>query len=174
MNLNRANSAFTLIEMLVTVSLLTLLMGLAVVNYKQLFLSSKLSAAAQGLGDHFALAVSKSYTTGKANTLMFDLTAGRYWIHEGSGEDTEGKDLLERSLGKGVKFADVQVGYEMYQPPGTLSIEVSPLGVTSDFVVNLEDESGRAYAVSMNALTQSVKYYDGYAEYAETQDAPAE
>jgi prepilin-type N-terminal cleavage/methylation domain-containing protein len=171
--MNRFNS-FTLIELLVTITLMTILMCAAVVNYRYLFSSSKLSAAAQGLGDHFALAVSKSYTTGKTNTLIFDLTAGKYWIHEGSNEDAEGKDLLVRSLGAGVKFADVQVGEEMYQSPGTLSIEVSPLGVTSDFVVNLEDDSGRAYAVAMNSLTQSVKYYEEYTEYAATQDAPAE
>jgi len=171
---NTTSGGFTLIETLVTIAILGLVMGLFTANYKAMFSSSRLSAAAHGLGDHFVFTVSRSYTTGKGNTLMFDLTGGRYWIHMGSEEDTEARDVCIRSLGKGIKFTDIQVGNEKYEPPGTLSIEVSPLGVTSDFVVNIEDDREKQFAVAMNSLVQSVRYYEEYTDYATLQTATPE
>lgn len=170
----RNKTAFTLIEIMVTLALLGLIFGLLTVNYRVMFSGTRVSAAARALGDHFALAVSRSYTTASFHTLMFDLEIGEYWIRTGTEGDEDAREVMRRSLGKGVRFANVHVGYELYEPPGTLAIEVSPLGVTSDFIINLEDSSGEEYAVSMNALVQSVTYYNEHVDYEALQEIPDE
>ena len=81
-------------------------------------------------------------------------------------------EILKRSLADGVEFSDVQIGYEQYEPPGTLSVEISPLGITNDVVVNLKDEKENELALSLDSIVQGVEYYDTYTHYEELQDVP--
>jgi hypothetical protein len=138
-----------------------------------MFARTRLQASGQGIADHFAFAISRSYTTGTYHTLVFDLSTGFYWIQEGREDEEEATKLLKRRLIKGVKFSEIHVGYDTYTAPGTLSVEVSPLGVTNDVIVNLEDEQETAYAVSLNALVQRVESYDEHKTYEDLQDVPA-
>ncbi len=154
----RHTRAFTLIELVVVLAVLGLLAAAAAVKFHGLFGRTRLQAAARGLGDHFALAVRRAYVTGGYHTLVFDLETGRYWIKEGR-RDEEGRSFLMRRLVRGVSFADIQVGGNLYVPPGTLSVEISPLGVTNDLLVNLQDSEGGEAAVWLNALVQSVEYF---------------
>ncbi len=165
-------NGFTLLEVIVTLAVLGLVFAVTTANFHTLFASSRLEAAGRGLGDHFACAVSRAYTTGRYHTLVFDLTGGTYAIREGREEDAS-PEILKSRLGKGIKFTDIQVGYDTYAPPGTLSVEISPLGVTNDVLVNLEDEKGRAVAVSLNALVQSVRFFEEHKTYEELQDDPS-
>ena len=165
-------SGFTLLEIVVTLGLLGLVFAAATVRFNAMFRTSRLEAGGRGLGDHFAFAVSRAYTTGAYHTLVFDLAAGRYGILPGR-EDQQAGQLLKRRLPKGVAITDIQVGYDLYAAPGTLAIEISPLGVTNDVLINLEDERGAALAVSLNALVQRVEYFDAYTTYEELNDVPA-
>jgi prepilin-type N-terminal cleavage/methylation domain-containing protein len=161
---------FTLIEILVTLAILGLVFSVVTFNFRGMFETSRLKASARALGDNFAVAVSRAYTTGTFHTLVFDLDAGCCRVRQGREGDEDAEDVIDYRLAGGVSFKDIQVGYEKYEPPGTLSIEVSPLGVTSDFIVNLEDASGLGFAVSMNALVQSVKYHERNTDYEDLQD----
>lgn len=164
-------SGFTLLEIVVVLALVGLIFGAATTRFETMFRAGRLQAGARGLGDHFAYVISRSYTAGKYHTMTFDLTAGGYWFTEGR-QDEESPAILKRGLAKGVAFADIQLGYDTYTPPGTLSIEVSPIGVTNDVLINLEDDEGGAGAVWLNAFVQSVTYFDEHKEYEELQDVP--
>lgn len=161
---------FTLLEVLVTLAIVGLVLGVATTRFHTLFARSRLEASGQGLGDHFAVAISRSYTTGRYHTLVFDLTSGAYWIQPGRQDDESATPLLERRLSRGVRFTDIQLGSAEYRAPGVLSVEVSPLGVTNDILVNLEDEEERTMAVFLNALVQGIEFHDAYTTYAELQD----
>ncbi len=163
---------FTLLEILIALGMLALIYAMATARFHGLFAMSRLAASGQGIGDHFTYAVSRAYTTGTYHTLTFDLTGGRYWIELGR-EDTEATKILKRRLAGGVTITDIQIGYDRYTPPGSLSIEISPLGVTNDVIVNLQDENERAFAVSLNALIQRIEYFEERKEYEDLQDVPA-
>ncbi len=167
-----ARHGFTLLELLVVIGLIGLIFGVATARFDRIFVRTRLQASGHGLADHFAYAIQRAYTTGAYHTFVLDLTAGRYWIKLGR-ENEDAQTLLRRSLGTGVRFVDVQVAYETYTPPGVLQIEISPLGVTNDVVINLQDAQGMELAVSLNALVQGVEFYDEHKEYGELQDVPA-
>lgn len=170
--MRRTGHGFTLIEMLVTLALLGLVFGVATMKFHVLFSRSRLQAGAHGVGDHFAYAINRAYTTGRHQTLVFDLGHQAYWVRPGREDEAGGAVLLKRRLARGTSFADIQVGYDRYQPPGLLSIEVSPLGITNDIIVNLTDEKQNVQAVCLYALAQRVAYRDGHCDYGEVQDAP--
>jgi len=65
------------------------------------------------------------------------------------------------------------VAFQTYLPPGVLQIEISPLGVTNDIVINLRDAREKELAVALNALVQSIEYFDERKDYEELQDDPA-
>ena len=164
---------FTLIEMVVALAVLGLVFAVSAARFNRMFSGTRLEAAARGLGDHFAYAVSRAYTTGKYHTIEFDLGAGRYWLKPGR-EDEEGVKLLERGLGSGVRFTDIQSEGETYSPPGVLSVEVSPLGFTGDLLVNLEDEAGNAMAVELDSMVQGIHRREGYETWDEFQSGSSE
>ena len=66
-----------------------------------------------------------------------------------------------------------ELAVEAGLPPGVLQIEISPLGVTNDVVINLQDAREMELAVALNALVQSVEYFDEHKDYEELQDVPA-
>jgi prepilin-type N-terminal cleavage/methylation domain-containing protein len=165
-------AAFTLLEILVALALLALIFGVATGRFHSLFARTRLQASGQGIADHFAYAVNRAYTTGKYHTIVFDLEAGSYWIKLGR-EDEEAAEILRRKLARGVQFTDIQVGHDTYESPGSLSVEISSLGVTNDVVINLEDEKEASFSLWLNALVQGVDYFDEHKTYEELQEAPA-
>lgn len=165
-------NGFTLLELLVAFGLVALIFTVATARFDRIFVRTHLQASGHGLADHFAYAIQRAYTTGTYHSFVLDLAAGRYWIKLGR-ESADAQALLKRSLGTGVRFVDVQVGYNVYTPPGLLQIEISPLGVTNDVVINLEDAQRMELAVALNALVQGVEFYDERKDYEELQDVPA-
>jgi len=153
------------------VALIATLLVVATARFDRIFARTRLEAGARGIADHFAYAIRSAYTSGSYRTLVLDLGANRYSIKPGR-EAEESAPLLRRRLPTGVKFTDVQVGHDAYVAPGVLSIEVSPLGITNDVLVNLEDERRQARAVWLQSLVQGVRYFDEYTSYEELQEAP--
>jgi prepilin-type N-terminal cleavage/methylation domain-containing protein len=162
---------FTLIELLIVVGLIATLLVVATARFDRIFTRTRLEAGARGVADHFAYAIRSAYTAGSYKTLVLDLRGNGYSIKTGR-ESGESAPILRRRLPAGVKFTDVQVGHDTYTPPGILSIEVSPLGITNDVLVNLEDESKGARAVWMQSLVQGVRYFDEYTSYEDLQESP--
>lgn len=167
---SRCRHGFTLLEILVALALVALVLAAASTRFDRLFATTRLSASARGIGDHVAYAIGRSYTAGSYHTLQFDLETGSYWIEVGRAEEA-GEPILKRRLGKGVTFTDIEAAGETYLPPGTLSIEVSPLGITNDIIVNLEDERGAAAGLHVNALVQGITYFEEHATLEEYEDA---
>jgi len=169
--MTRRTRGLTLLEILVAVTLIGVIFSMATIRFHSLFARTRLQASGQGLADHFAYAVSRAYTTGSYQTFVFDLENRRYWIKLGR-EAEETTEILRRSLADGVEFTDVQIGHEQYEPPGTLSVEISPLGVTNDVVINLRDEKEKELALFLDSIVQGVEYFDTYTRYEELQDVP--
>jgi type II secretion system protein H len=155
---------FTLVELAVVVAIIGLILASVAIRFDSLTTSARLRSSAREIASTIGLAHSQATSTGRAQTVVFDTDNNQYWIEDSS----EGQgDWLPRtrSLYRDITFEDIQVGEEVYSERGTLSIEISPLGITSACMVHLEAEGGGQMTLEVCPLTGTVRFYDGYKEY---------
>ena len=162
----RRRSGFTLVELVAVVTLLGLMLTFVTLRLDGLTASSRLRASAREVGAVVGCAFSEAVSSGSTRSLCFDIERGEIWV----GRDLEtpreeGEDL--RRLYDDVKFRDVQVGERVYEEPGVLSMEISPLGIGSDALVHLRSETGAEMTVEIRPLTGTVRFHEGYLEYEE-------
>lgn len=151
---------FTLFELLITLSLLGLIFALSTVKFTRMFAGSRLKTAALGVRDLFSYGISRAYTTGKYHTIVFDLSNGKYWLKIGREDVEEAEEILKRSLGKGITFSEITVSANTYTPPGTLEVEISPLGVTNDLLITIEDSESRKLSIELDSLVQRIVFHE--------------
>ncbi len=165
----RENGGFTLVEMVVVVAIIGLILASVAIRFDSLTVSARLRASAREIASTIGLAHSQACSTGRAQTMVFDTDNQQYWIESSAGEEQDGQWLpRKRTLYRDITFEDIQVGEEMYgggERRGTLSIEISPLGITSACMVHLEAEGGTQITLEVCPLTGMVRFYDGYKEY---------
>ena len=165
------NCGFTLVELVVVVVIIGLILASVAIRFDSLTVSARLRASAREIASTIGLAHSQACSTGRAQTIVFDTDNQQYWIESDSGEEPDNEWLpKKRTLYRDITFEDIQVGEEMYSERGTLSIEVSPLGVTSACMVHLEAEGGAQMTLEVCPLTGMVRFYDGYEEYEPPED----
>jgi prepilin-type N-terminal cleavage/methylation domain-containing protein len=161
----RTGKGFTLIELVVVVAIIGMLLASVAIRFDSLTVSARLRASAREIASTIGLAHSRASSTGRAQTLVFDTDNQQYWIDSSSEEGDASESPRIRSLYRSIAFKDIQVGEELYGERGTLSIEISPLGVTSACMIHLEAEGGGEMTLEVCPLTGSVRFYDGYREY---------
>jgi type II secretion system protein H len=159
---SRCSGGFTLIELVVVVAIVGMVLASVAIRFDSLTVSARLRASAREIASTIGLAHSRASATGRAQTIVFDTGNQQYWI-ESSAE--EGQPSTARSLYRSISFRDIQVGEELYGERGTLSIEISPLGITSACMIHLEAEGGGEMTLEVCPLTGSVRFYEGYREY---------
>jgi type II secretion system protein H len=157
--------AFTLIELVVVVAIIGLILASVAIRFDTVTVSARLRASAREIASTIGLAHSQASSTGKPQKIVFDTDSQMFWVESGA-EAQDGEWLpQQRALYRDVTFRDIQVGEEVYSERGTLSIEISPLGITSACMVHLEAEGGGEITLELCPLTGMVRFYDGYKEY---------
>ncbi len=161
----RITGGFTLIELVVVVAIVGMLLASVAIRFDSLTVSARLRASAREIASTIGLAHSRASSTGRAQTLIFDTDNQQYWIESPTGEGEQSQSPRIRGLYRNISFKDIQVGDELYGEQGTLSIEISPLGVTSACMIHLEADGGGEMTLEVCPLTGSVRFYEGYREY---------
>jgi len=158
---------YTLIEMAVVVVIISILFSGVAVRFDTLTEGSRLRASSREVGDTVTLAFSQALVTREKHTLVFETESGAYWIAtEDDPDGTLGEAVAKRRhLYRGVRFKDVQVGQTVYEEEGEVKIDVSPLGISSSFVVHLQNDQEKEMTLRVNPLTGTVTYYDEYVDY---------
>jgi type II secretion system protein H len=156
---------FTLVELVVVVAIIGLILASVAIRFDSVTVSARLRSSAREIASTIGLAHSQASSTGRAQTFVFDTDNQQFWIESGAQEHDKEWLPKQRSLYRDITFKDIQVGEEVYSERGTLSIEISPLGVTSACMVHLEAEGGGEMTLEICPLTGTVRFYDGYKEY---------
>jgi type II secretion system protein H len=166
----RSEGAFTLIELVVVVAIVGLVLSTVAIRFDSVTQSARLRASAREIASTVGLAHSQAGSTGTAHNIVFDTDNSQYWIEPEQG--VSGRDWLPRKryLYRDIEFKDIQVGEEVYSERGTLSIGISPLGITSACMVHLQSQEGQELTVEVCPLTGMVRFYDGYQEYEPPED----
>jgi len=158
----RRPSGFTLIELVVVVAIVGMLLASVAIRFDSLTVSARLRASAREIASTIGLAHSRASATGRAQTIVFDTDSQQYWIESSAQEE---RASAARGLYRSISFRDIQIGDELYGERGTLSIEISPLGITSACMIHLEAEGGGEMTLEVCPLTGSVRFFEGYVEY---------
>lgn len=138
-----SSKGFTLIEMLVVISLIVMIFVLAMPNISSSFRLS-LSSTARGMASVITEAYNASVITGKVYRVAFDLKKNTYWIEQGGTQV-----LLDTKESK-----DKEEARRKFMKPGETA---PPSGFTMDTTITRKKQSlptGVTYEDVMNELSK--------------------
>lgn len=176
----RDRAAYTLVEMIVALAILSILLVVLVTRTDSLTPGSRLAAGAREVGAAVRYASSESVTSGKTWWLTYDLDDDEYWIVTprtdleerifGKGrsptgrEDDKKRRRFVRGLPTGVHFKDLVLGEADVREKKEHKLEFSPLGLSPAHTVHLQYEEDRELqlTVAVNPLTGEAVILEGY------------
>jgi hypothetical protein len=148
------------------VVILGLMLTFVTVRLDGLTAASRIRASAREVGAAVGVGFSSAVASGAPRALCFDIETGEYWVGTGAESPREEAELRRR-LYEDVAFEDVQVGSQVFEERGVLSLEISPLGIGTDSMIHLRSETGTRMTIEIRPLTGTVRYHEGYVEYEE-------
>lgn len=178
-----ARRGFTLIELMVVLTILVLLAGLTAPSFVRQYYEAKLRASARDLVALMQYARSQAVVEGTTYRLNVDRDGGRVWItyYQGESDETgadepryvEDESVLgaSRKLPEGVTIRELQLGDEalaqlsdealeeinalqaQLNDEGTPFISFGPRGTTDGARILLENDYGDRLGVSLDAIT---------------------
>lgn len=171
--------AFTLIELLLTTTLLILAVSFVVIAVENLVPSFRIEGAARELGTTVADVQATAAVTGRLHGVVYDLNNAQYWIlappetEDGEEDRWENDDdpleearrleaLEPFSLHDGVNFKDVALGGSRIKTTGRVKILFEPNGAGPPHAVHLIDEEDNEFTVEVNPFAGTVEFREGF------------
>jgi type II secretory pathway pseudopilin PulG len=182
----RSRKAFTLIELLLTTTLLVMLVTAVVVNVEGIIPEYRLEGAAREIGATAAEVQSTAALTGKIHGIVYDITAGEYWIlappemteeeaaAEANGTESARERKSERELlvplnpfrlHGSLSIKDISLGGKRTRTRGQVRVLFDADGTGPPHSVHLADRDGKEYTVEINPFAASVEYFEGRREF---------
>ncbi|MHC5036543.1 MAG: prepilin-type N-terminal cleavage/methylation domain-containing protein [Planctomycetota bacterium] len=157
---------FTLVELVAVVVILGLMLTFVTLRLDGLTATSRLRASAREVGALIGVAFSSAVSSGSTRSLCFDMETGEYWVGRRLDAPREEAESLQ-TLYEDVEIRDIQIGQQLYEERGVLSMEISPLGIGTDALIHLRSETGEEMTLEVRPLTGTVRFHEGYVEYEE-------
>jgi len=184
----RSRKAFTLIELLLTTTLLVMLASAVVINVEGIIPEYRIEGAAREIGATAAEVQSAAALSGKIHGIVYDITAGEYWIlappevPEGgeavAAQTSEIRSAKERRsesdllvplnpfrLHRSLSIKDISLGGKRTRTRGQVRVLFDPDGTGPPHAVHLADKDGKEYTVEINPFAASVEYFEGRREF---------
>ena len=165
---------FTLLEILIVISILGVLVTLTGLKLDGVTSSARLRSSARRVGSTIQYMQSQSIVQGRYYYIQYDLEENRYRIviapeYAREGMDLEGlvKQQYWRPLLEGVEFEDITFDDGVVVEEDLIDVPFTPTGMKWGFLLHLINENGRRFTVEANALTGLVRYYPYYKELDE-------
>lgn len=154
-----------------------------VVNVEGVVPAYRLEGAARELGATAAEVQANAAVTGKIHGLVYDLSAGEYWIlappeaPEGADSEAAAADEEKKAetdalvplppfrLHKNLRFKDLSLGGKRTRMRGRVRILFHPDGSGPPHAVHLVDAEGKEYTVEINPFAQSVEFFEGRRDF---------
>jgi prepilin-type N-terminal cleavage/methylation domain-containing protein len=149
----RPSAGFTLLELIIVMSILGILVALGIPNFKSLFIRTTEESLRSHLSNTILIAASRASHQREAKEVVFDLDKGTYHVQnraQRDGYDRDPRSEVRGRLPRGYVFKGI------YFPRGTTTeehgevvVEVRPDGTTEDMELDLAE---------LDADDQEVKY----------------
>lgn len=159
--------AFTLLELLVVMLLITIVFAVTVPRLDSSLLQDPRKKTARWItntiSDLRALAIEKQ----TAYALMIDMDANRMWITNAAMDDDAAAAAAEKAfrLPGGIKIVGVRRPRQDRISSGTAEIDFYPGGYSAQAVINLEDDDAQRFACKIEPLLPKVKVVDEWLEF---------
>lgn len=163
---------FTLFELLITVAMIGVLMGVVFLRLDGLLPTTRLKSNARELGSHLEQAFNFSVVSGRVVRFEYDLDERAYRFFHPFELDEDGVTIMGEGetsirdweyLSPSILIADVRIGDADAQSAGRVSIQFEPRGVCTGHVVHLmREESESFYSIEVSPLLGYVDVQKGY------------
>ncbi len=158
--------AFTLVELLVVLTLLSLLVALAQMNLFGVLRRNTFKAQVQDFVSTMQMAAARAAESGQRFEVIVDLPAQTYLLRELTGSDLEAKPLEEEIITQGEFRGNCRCAYVEFDD-GTRTnadwakFRAGHMGWQYGGKIVFLDESEQPYAVIVNRVTPIVQLLEG-------------
>lgn len=165
-SLNRAGG-FTLIELIVVVSLISMMLFFAVPGFRGGLFSENIDATARWLIANIRNLKETAVRDQKLYLLHLDMDARKIWVEGDSMTEEERSAALEKAyvLPEGVSVADVQYPEVGKIGLGEARIRFYPGGYSDKALIHLTNEDEKAISLLVETFLPQVRLFEEYAEF---------
>ncbi len=166
----KACDGFTLIELIVVISLVTIMLLLAVPRFSNFFTSDDTARTLRWLIVKVRLLKTSAVREQKVYILHADMDSGRLWITDESMEtEEEEAAAMEKgyTLPDDVKLLDVEFPKTGRVPAGTAEIVFYKRGFSDRAIIHIEGTGDEMKSLFVEPFLSTVKVYDTYRSYNE-------
>ncbi|MCU0915146.1 MAG: hypothetical protein MUC88_11360 [Planctomycetes bacterium] len=163
----RRAGAFTLVELLVIVSFLALLVGMAQLNLFGVLSRNTFRAQVQDFISTMQMAGTNASESGRRYEMIIDFVEQHYLLRELTTSDLEAEPLVEQIITQGTfhgncRVARVEYDTGDYRNESTAKFRVGPAGWQwGGKIIFLDERLQASYAVIVNRVTPIIQLLDG-------------
>lgn len=167
---SRSSQGFTLIELIVVISLISLMLFLAVPRLQDTFRDDPRRKALQWLTLKIQSAKQKALSEHLTQGLHIDIDEALMWWSNGEMTTDELAEARENGfmLPEGIRLIDVEFPESDKIAYGTVEIFFYPQGYSDKALLHLESQDGRTVSILIEPFLKTVKIFEGEAGFEET------
>ena len=163
-----SHGGFTLIELIVVISLIAIMLFLSVPRFSQFFTSDDTSMTLRWLIVKIRLLKTTAVKEHKTFTLHADMDSGLFWISNESMETEEERTAARAqgfTLPDDVKLVDVEFPGTGRIPAGTADISFYKKGFSDMAIIHIEGAGDDMKSLVVEPFLSTVKVHDTYKSY---------
>ncbi len=157
-----AESAFTLVEMLIVCTLISIVLAIGVPTLRNTLFTDDLSASSRKIIGMVKGMREKSIRYQQGLVLRIDMEQGTLWHEEENLEGVEVQESDKITLPDNVKITDVWTRTDGKTDFGSLSLWITKRGYMDNTVIHLNDDDDSIRSIVFSPFLGSIKVFDEY------------
>lgn len=160
------HKGFTLFELMLTMAIIGMILGIATTSIDFLFPRSRLRAAARAISSTIALGYNRAAVLGQPVAIHYHLGQKYHrLILPPALPGGNAEPLTNQDLPNGVRYEDIVTAQGTKYTPGSgteVKISITPMGTIVGHAVHLINDQGEQITIEINPITGIVNISSGY------------